>query len=325
MNRLLISVIFASLFMTLIVCPVLVGAENKASLNSGSEMFLAISKKKGDDIKAVESLLASGINVNVKDSGGFTPLHQAVMWQKPYIVKLLISKGADVNATNAKASTPLHWAVTLADVAVLEMLVSNGANVNAKDFRGFTPLHQAVNLGKSDIVKLLISKGADVNATNSDARTPLHLAITRADTSTLQMLASKGANVNAKDKDGKTPLALDACLSEDKYQILKSNGALGEREGTCRSSASVASMAYTKADVADGQLRTEGRVFGEIAIIDEATSGVLRIKSGMTKDDVEKAASESKVRIFKLSDDKWRIGKKTIIFENNKFTWVSDY
>jgi ankyrin repeat protein len=50
------------------------------------------------NIEAVKQHLATGVNVNVKDSVGATPLHSAAIKGRKEDVKLLIAKGADLNA-----------------------------------------------------------------------------------------------------------------------------------------------------------------------------------------------------------------------------------
>ena len=50
------------------------------------------------NIEAVKQHLATGVNVNVKDSVGETPLHSAAIKGRKEDVKLLIAKGADLNA-----------------------------------------------------------------------------------------------------------------------------------------------------------------------------------------------------------------------------------
>jgi len=50
---------------------------------------------------------AEGADVNAKDEGGWTPLHQAAWNGRKEIVELLITKGADVNTKDMSGRTPL--------------------------------------------------------------------------------------------------------------------------------------------------------------------------------------------------------------------------
>ena len=52
------------------------------------------------DLAGVQAELDKGVDVNVKDMLGFTPLHLAAWHGHKEIVDLLITNGADVNAKN---------------------------------------------------------------------------------------------------------------------------------------------------------------------------------------------------------------------------------
>ena len=60
------------------------------------------------DIEAIKQHLADGVDVNVKDDGGTTPLHEVAEMGYKEIAELLIANGADVNAKDSnEAWTPL--------------------------------------------------------------------------------------------------------------------------------------------------------------------------------------------------------------------------
>ena len=64
------------------------------------------------NIEAVKKHLASGADLNTKDSEDGTPLHHAA-WQgyaHKEVTELLIAKGADVNAKDDVGDTPVDWA-----------------------------------------------------------------------------------------------------------------------------------------------------------------------------------------------------------------------
>ncbi len=50
-------------------------------------------------ISVVEQLISEGVNVNARDSCGYTPLLEASTEGNLSIVELLLSKGANVNDT----------------------------------------------------------------------------------------------------------------------------------------------------------------------------------------------------------------------------------
>jgi ankyrin repeat protein len=121
-------------------------------------------------IEAVKQHLTAGVDVNAKDDGESTPLHNAASEGHKKIAELLIDKGADVNAKDGWLRTSLHFATTK---EIAELLIDKGADVNAKDNGESTPLHKTSLEGHKETAELLIAKGADVNAKDEDGKTPL--------------------------------------------------------------------------------------------------------------------------------------------------------
>jgi ankyrin repeat protein len=117
-------------------------------------------------------MLAKGVDVNMKDRHGFTPLGDAASRGNGKIIELLLANGADVNTKdNVFGRTPLHCAIdgpkSPSDIAaaspkkkVVELLLTSGADVNAEDSYGDTPLDYAVQIGDSDVKELLRKYGA---------------------------------------------------------------------------------------------------------------------------------------------------------------------
>lgn len=94
-----------------------------ATLNAhaADKITLHDAAKTGDKAK-VEALLAQGVNVNIKDSYGATPLHWAAYHGHKDVVKLLLAKGANVNAESSDG-TPLELATDKGHKDVVELLL----------------------------------------------------------------------------------------------------------------------------------------------------------------------------------------------------------
>jgi cytohesin len=169
-----------------------------------------------DDLEKVKALLKDHPELaNKNKPPGSAPLLITVWGSKSAVVftELLLASGADVNVTNSFGDTPLHNAVQGNNyncVEVVELLLTNKANVNAANTNGDTPLLLAVQResNRCRMAKLLLDYKADVNAKQKDNRgeTPLHYAAMRGDKELAELLLARGANVNARDGRGFTPL-----------------------------------------------------------------------------------------------------------------------
>ena len=143
--------------------------------------------------EAVRKLLEQdGIDVNAKNSDGYTALILASSNGRTEIVAMLLDAGANVNArtnTNYWGSTALIRASENKHTEIVSMLLDNGADVNATDDDGDTALMRVINCDEEDdrpwyqveydiieIVEMLLTAGADVNVVNNNNKTALDIA-----------------------------------------------------------------------------------------------------------------------------------------------------
>ena len=90
------------------------------------------------DIKAVQLILNSGVNIKKKVSG-LTPLHLASDFGYINIVKLLLDSGVDIETQCNIGWTSLHMASQNEHMNIVKLLLDSGANIKAKDNIGLTP------------------------------------------------------------------------------------------------------------------------------------------------------------------------------------------
>ncbi len=108
--------------------------------------------RKGD-AKAVEALLAKGVDVNAKTEYGATALSFAADKGHLEIVKVLLKHKADVNAKDTfYQATPMTWAVYRGRVEVVKLLLAAGAEADGA-------LASAVHLGNVELVRAILDKG----------------------------------------------------------------------------------------------------------------------------------------------------------------------
>jgi truncated hemoglobin YjbI len=92
----------------------------------------------------VRLLLAHGAGVNsCCGVGQMTPLHMAARRGTVAIAELLLASGAEVEAKDTKGETPLRRAVNCGQEGVVRVLLAHGANPLCLDKQGSTPLESA--------------------------------------------------------------------------------------------------------------------------------------------------------------------------------------
>ena len=168
------------------------------------------------DTQMVTSMLAQGIDPNIRDEEGYTAIMRAARNGHTAIVQALLTAGADVKAQTlgtriggylgGEGETPLMMAARWGHADIVQILLSAGADVHTKSGSGFTALQHASVFGNTGIVKILSDKGADVNVKDSGSGTALMTASLHGHVATVKLLLARGADVHAKDKEGETAL-----------------------------------------------------------------------------------------------------------------------
>jgi hypothetical protein len=90
------------------------------------------------NLDAVNRLIASKANVNVRNRLGQIPLHLAASCPRPAIVERLLEAKSDINARDRNGKTPLHYATIFHQDAVAALLRKRGARTTIKDRFGRT-------------------------------------------------------------------------------------------------------------------------------------------------------------------------------------------
>ena len=174
-------------------------------------------------VVAISELLNRELDVDIRDSRGRTALHCATISAHTHAMQVLLKAGAEVNAICHEQCTPLHYAVVLErPLEVVRFLLVNGANTEKRSRSRLTVLHHAARMNSEEVLILLLDHGAEVDAKHThggtalhfaaertaddEGLTPLHLATKKNHENIVRKLLDAGADVNGRSKDGGTAL-----------------------------------------------------------------------------------------------------------------------
>jgi len=177
-----------------------------------------------DNADAVSRMLAAGLDPNQLDPRGQPALIVALQGESLKVAKVLLdAKGIQVDVRNHAGETPLMMAALKGEADAAAALVAHGAAVQ-KD--GWSPLHYAATGGSAPIVKLLLSKGAALEARSPNGSTPLMMAARYGNENAVDALLAAGADRTAKNDLGMDASAFAASAGREKLAArLKSGGA----------------------------------------------------------------------------------------------------
>ena len=117
---------------------------------------------KNEDIDINAMFLLEGSDKEVS----FPILHYAIFVKNVNIIKSLIKYGVDINLRNTLGSSPLNMAIDTLNEDIALLLIKNGADINHIDILGHSILYEAMNSNCKKITNKLIRLGADLTTPN---------------------------------------------------------------------------------------------------------------------------------------------------------------
>lgn len=115
---------------------------------------LLLSAKQGNLEKA-QQLLNQGIDPNIQDEEGKTPLIVAASYGRTEMVKFLLNNGANPDMRDNTGCTALIRASRMGYARIVELLLSHGADITIADNNGKTALDRARDWQRQEVIQLI--------------------------------------------------------------------------------------------------------------------------------------------------------------------------
>ena len=232
------------------------------SLNAFGEnaMFYASYGRKRSEVllQTFTFLDSLGLESDVVNWKGQTPLHHAVKRANPQVIDFFIDKGVNVNQIDEEGNTAFMNSV-YGKIENVQKLLPLVQNINTVNFKGRSALTNSVIYARKDIFNLLIKNGADIHVldenneglislmfqnyserreddfneifdvllekgvgikpSDNNGNNLVHYAIEKNSTFLLKKALRMSLNLNHKNKLGLTPLHLAAMKATNREMI----------------------------------------------------------------------------------------------------------
>jgi ankyrin repeat protein len=167
-----------------------------------------------NDFDTLKTIINYGVNLNIRDKRGTTPLMYMVeeglkikdKKEKDFFIERLVyllKYRININIQDLDGRTVIHKAVISNDLAVVEKLLTKKADLTITDIHGRTALHHTQWHGNYKIARWLIAAGADMNQPDNSGFTLLNYAAIFAHARLVIALIASGVwmyNRNHKNK-----------------------------------------------------------------------------------------------------------------------------
>jgi hypothetical protein len=219
-----------------------------AKLDKQTKISILWRAVKDGDQGLVEKLLQSGVDPNVQDLDGRTPLLLAIVLHERGVIGSLLEwydvesdhngwTPVDIELKNKQHQTPLWWAAREGLEDVVRVLLNTGrTDANSRDWKGLSPLCWAAHNGLNAVVRQLLSCGTvGLDCPELKEWTPLLRAAMNGHEEVVRILLAHGADPECQDSDGSTPEWLASIYGHARVLRWLPEGDAGSEEDICKS------------------------------------------------------------------------------------------
>ncbi|XP_071170966.1 serine/threonine-protein phosphatase 6 regulatory ankyrin repeat subunit B-like [Mytilus edulis] len=171
------------------------------------------------DADVIQMLLKLGLDKNVRDESGRTPLWLSCMRGNEAVVNVMLRHNCGANICDNKNSSPLYIAACKGNENIVQQLLGYNCDPDLDNIDKRTPLLIAASEGNDIIVKLLLKHKCNPNKVDKDGVTPLLVATRWGRKHIVELLLEHGCDPNICGKDKNPPLHV--ALSEGYTEIVK--------------------------------------------------------------------------------------------------------
>ncbi|KAI8096612.1 ankyrin [Halteromyces radiatus] len=110
-------------------------------------------------LERVKELLENGMDANIRDDFGYTPIHAAVSYNQKEMLEYLLNHGGDINVEDLDKDTPLYVCET---VDMAKFMLDRGADASHKNSDGVTAAWSANEEGWKEVAQFLATITGEV-------------------------------------------------------------------------------------------------------------------------------------------------------------------
>ncbi len=128
------------------------------NLKNGKTLFINIMQK-SPSAEVIQCFIKRGIDINHHDDRGNSALHYIVRENCDIgVIKLLVEAGVEINVPNLDGDTPLLGALKNKRLSTAKYLLEKGADFNISNKNDVTPISYAIEKGMNAIVELMTAE-----------------------------------------------------------------------------------------------------------------------------------------------------------------------